>query len=72
VYSCSCGGVAYVGVFDNVGDYYKPALVFYNMLSSNEKNIAEAISHEVSCGGAAASVGRGWTQLAFSQWPVGA
>ena len=71
MYSCSCGGVAYVGVFDNVGDYYKPALVFYNMLGSNEKNIAEAISHEVSCG-AAASVGRGCTQVAFSQWPVGA
>ncbi|MBL8481507.1 MAG: PKD domain-containing protein [Rhodocyclaceae bacterium] len=44
---CSCGGIAYVGVFDNVGDYYKPALVFYNQLGSgNEKYVAEAISHE--------------------------
>lgn len=47
VYDCSCGGVAYVGVFDNVGDFYKPALVFYNRLGSgNEKYVAEAISHE--------------------------
>ncbi len=46
VYSCSCGGVAYVGIFDD-SDFYKPALVFYNQLGSSEKNIAEAISHEV-------------------------
>ena len=47
VYNCSCGGVAYVGVFDMVGDYYKPALVFWNMLGSgDEKYVAEAISHE--------------------------
>jgi PKD repeat protein len=47
VYNCSCGGVAYVGVFDNVGDFYKPALVFYDKLGSgNEKYVAEAISHE--------------------------
>lgn len=47
VYSCSCGGVAYVGVFDDVGNTYKPALVFYNQLGSgNEKYVAEAISHE--------------------------
>lgn len=46
VYACSCGGVAYLSAFDNVGDYYKPALVFWNMLSSNEKYVAEAISHE--------------------------
>ena len=46
-YNCSCGGVAYVGVFDNVGDFYKPALVFYDMLGAgNEKYVAEAISHE--------------------------
>jgi PKD repeat protein len=46
-YNCSCGGVAYVGIFDNVGDSYKPALVFYDMLGSgNEKYVAEAISHE--------------------------
>lgn len=47
VYSCSCGGVAYIGVFDNVGDFYKPALVFYDALGNgNEKYVAEAISHE--------------------------
>jgi PKD repeat protein len=47
VYSCSCGGVAYVGIFDTVGDFYKPALVFYDKLGSgNEKYVAEAISHE--------------------------
>lgn len=48
VYSCSCGGVAYVGVFDDTSDVYKPALVFYNQLGrGNEKYVAEAISHEV-------------------------
>lgn len=48
VYNCQCGGVAYVGVFDNVGDFYKPALVFWNMLGSgDEKYVAEATSHEV-------------------------
>ena len=47
VYSCSCGGVAYLGVFDDTSDYYKPALVFYDALGSgNEKYVAEAISHE--------------------------
>jgi len=46
-YSCSCGGVAYLTVFDDVGDYYKPALVFYDALGSgNEKYVADAISHE--------------------------
>ncbi len=47
VYSCNCGGVAYVGIFDETTDYYKPALVFYDALGSgNEKYVAEAISHE--------------------------
>lgn len=47
VYSCSCGGVAYIGVFDDTGTYYKPALVFYNQLGGGqEKYVAEAISHE--------------------------
>lgn len=47
VYSCTCGGIAYVGVFNDTSDYYKPALVFYNMLGSgDEKAVAEAISHE--------------------------
>ncbi len=51
VYSCGCGGVAYIGIFDNVGDYYKPALVFYDALGGNEKNVAEAISHEAGHNG---------------------
>jgi PKD repeat protein len=39
--------VAYIGIFDDTSDYYKPALVFYNQLGSgNEKYVAEAISHE--------------------------
>ncbi len=41
-------GIAYVGVFGASGDYYKPALVFNDILQNNEKNIAEACSHE--CG----------------------
>ncbi len=46
-YNCSCGGVAYLGVFDDTSDFYKPALVFYDMLGSgNEKYVAEAVSHE--------------------------
>lgn len=44
---CGCGGFAYVGVFDMVGDYYKPAYVFFDRLGGgNEKYVAEAISHE--------------------------
>ena len=47
VYSCSCGGVAYLGVFDDTSEVYKPALVFYNQLGNgDEKYVAEAISHE--------------------------
>jgi PKD repeat protein len=46
VYSCSCGGVAYLGIFDDTSDFYKPALVFWDALGSGEKNVAEAISHE--------------------------
>jgi PKD repeat protein len=46
-YSCSCGGVAYIGVFDDTSNYNKPALVFYDRLGAgNEKYVAEAISHE--------------------------
>ena len=44
---CGCGGIAYVSAYDDVGEYYKPAWVFYNKLGSgNEKYVAEAISHE--------------------------
>jgi PKD repeat protein len=52
VYSCNCGGIAYVGVFNYAGgshtpDYYKPAFVFFEKLGAgNEKVVAEAISHE--------------------------
>ena len=47
VYSCSCGGVAYLGIFDDTSDFYKPALVFHDALGSgDEKYVAEAISHE--------------------------
>jgi PKD repeat protein len=52
VYSCNCGGIAYVGVFNYAGgshtpDYYKPAFVFFDKLGAgNEKVVAEAISHE--------------------------
>ena len=47
VYSCNCGGVAYIGVYDDTSEYYKPALVFYDALGAgNEKYVAEAASHE--------------------------
>lgn len=46
-YFGSIGGIAYVGVFDNTGDYYKPAIVLPDKLGNSEKNIAEAASHEV-------------------------
>lgn len=47
VYSCTCGGIAYVGIFNSTTDRYKPALVFYNMLANgDEMAVAEAISHE--------------------------
>lgn len=40
------GGVAYLGIFADVGDYFKPALVFPENLGDDAKNIAEAASHE--------------------------
>lgn len=47
--SDSCGGVAYIGVYDLTSShqYYQPALVFPHMLSNGEKYIAEAVTHEV-------------------------
>ena len=45
-YIAYAGGIAYIGVFDMVGDYYKPALVFPEMLSHGEKTIGEAAAHE--------------------------
>ncbi|MGH3348464.1 MAG: hypothetical protein ACRDO4_15900 [Nocardioides sp.] len=45
--SNSCGGVAFVDVFDLVGSsYYHPAWVFPQLLSDVDKYIAEAASHE--------------------------
>ena len=45
---CGCGGVAYVGVYDNTSqhDYYQPALVFTKGVGTGAKNLAEAASHE--------------------------
>ena len=45
---CGCGGVAYVGVYDNTSNhaYYQPALVFTKGVGTGAKNIAEAASHE--------------------------
>ncbi|GAA1564717.1 hypothetical protein GCM10009789_17780 [Kribbella sancticallisti] len=45
---CGCGGVAYIGVYDNAGqhDYYQPALVFTRGVGTGAKNLAEAASHE--------------------------
>ncbi|WP_282595337.1 zinc-dependent metalloprotease family protein [Nocardioides xinjiangensis] len=45
---CSCGGVAYIDVFDSVGGgYYQPAWVFTDGTGLNGYNVAQAISHEV-------------------------
>ena len=44
--SRSCGGVAYVGVFDNVGTSAQPAWVFPQALGDDPKNVAEAAAHE--------------------------
>lgn len=43
----SIGGIAYVGVFNYVGTNYKPTFIMTAGLGNNEKNIAEATSHEV-------------------------
>ncbi|WP_426105374.1 zinc-dependent metalloprotease family protein [Massilia sp. TSP1-1-2] len=45
--NCNCGGFAYVGVFDHTVETYKTAFIFQDMLGNSEKNIAEAVSHEV-------------------------
>lgn len=49
ILGCGCGGVAYLGTFDSIGNSsYMPAWVFYDALGrGNEKFVAEAISHEV-------------------------
>ena len=54
IYNCNCGGVAYVGVYDNAGrlndgsyshDYYQPAWVVASAERS-AKTLAEAATHE--------------------------
>lgn len=42
----TCGGIAYVDVFDTVGGLYQPAWVFARGLGDSVKNVAEAASHE--------------------------
>ena len=45
--SCNCGGVAYIGIVNEVNaQQYQPVWVFQQSLDNNEKYIAEAISHE--------------------------
>ncbi|MES2018419.1 MAG: PKD domain-containing protein [Pseudomonadota bacterium] len=44
---CGCGGFAYVGIFDNTNETYKTAFIFQDKLGNSEKNIAEAVAHEV-------------------------
>jgi hypothetical protein len=47
IYSCNCGGVAYVGVWGRSNyTYYQPALVFLDGVGGPH-NIAEAASHEL-------------------------
>lgn len=41
------GGIAWVGAFTDVGDQYKPALIFPEHLANSEKYIGEAVAHEV-------------------------
>lgn len=47
--SCSCGGMAYLGVFDWTPGHgtYQPAWVFTQGVGTGAKNIAEAVAHEV-------------------------
>ena len=47
--SGSCGGFAYVGVFDMASSHahYQPAWIFPQSLGNDSKSIAEAVSHEV-------------------------
>jgi hypothetical protein len=45
--SNNCGGVAYVGIYNLVGNsYYHPAWAFSHKLLNDDKYIAEAVSHE--------------------------
>ncbi len=42
----NAGGVSYIGVFDDVGEYYKTSFAFSNALQNSEKYIGEACAHE--------------------------
>ena len=42
-----CAGVAYLGVFGNVGTWNQPAWVFQDVMYSHNGNIALGVSHEV-------------------------
>lgn len=42
----SCGGVAYIKVFDRIGTYNQPAWVFPQTLGNDPKSVAEAATHE--------------------------
>jgi hypothetical protein len=47
--SCTCGGIAYTGVFNNAGSshgYYQPGFVFTNGTGTNGKYVGEAAAHE--------------------------
>lgn len=46
---CGCGGVAYVGVFDNASNhsYYQPALAFTEGVGTGAKNLGEVAAHEI-------------------------
>lgn len=47
---CKCSGLAYVGVFDTIGNLHEinqPAWIFTQGVGTNPKYIAEAITHEV-------------------------
>ncbi len=48
--ACKCSGLAYVGVFDDIGnlhDINQPAWIFTQGVGDNPKYIAEAVTHEV-------------------------
>jgi hypothetical protein len=46
---CSCAGVAYIGTYGITSDhqYYQPALVFSQALGGYDKDLGDAIAHEV-------------------------
>jgi hypothetical protein len=47
--TCGCGGIAYIGTFDDAATHarYQPAFVFAPAQFDDAKNIGEAVSHEV-------------------------